>query len=790
MAKRSLKLSEQGKQQVFQALEQSGQSKLGLAKQLGMARDTVQKFFGGKNITEENFLKLCNALGVDSRQVEELSVNLDELVQQVREKIKPFIIERCGTMRILDMPKPVPLKDIYVNVGIYESITGRRPKGIDELMDEYKKSGVLPTRKSEPQIDGLAAAKQNFKQVVLGRPGCGKTMYLKFLSLECINGNFKDNLVPFFVTLRSFAEAHNQPDLLDFISQMISTYEVTNTEIYELLKDGKCLILLDGLDEIKKNDYSGVINAIQNFCESFPKNQFIITCRIAALEYSFPNFREVEIAAFNEQQIETFVKNWFKVKNDSEKAEKFLDKLQNKRNKRINAMVANPLTLTLLCRLCEDSLKFDFPESQFELYKQAMDTVLHKWDASRNIERDDIYKNFGLTRKRDLFSYIAYETFRKEQLFFEKQVVEDYINDYIENLPDAESEAEDLKTSSEKILRSIEAQYGVLVEQARGIYSFSHIAFHEYFTARHIIYTPDPDQYKKIAKDFISHITDDKWREVFIIAVGLAKSGAYLLGLMKQKIDDLVAKDEKIQERLRWVKEQSDSIDLSQINKGTNKLVAIRAFFLDIDLKISIERELGYELDLKTTCIFSFAIILTRILGREKFDLAYTIKVAEKIIYQSKIFSETRELDPPIILSISRFYAVKCLLEYDKLCSKKRREFEELLKQKAPSVTADDSILTEWWKHYGPTWNDKLKCILMSNDLQSYYDQNWSFSAEQEELLDKYYYANLLLAECLKKSYLSPKERKEIKDTMLLPYAELRRPNQKKRLLRRISQRM
>jgi predicted NACHT family NTPase len=60
-----------------------------------------------------------------------------------------------------------------------------------------------------------------------------------------------------------------------------------------------------------------------------------------------------------------------------------------------------------------------------------------------------------------------------------------------------------IPTSEEPdILKSIEAQHGLLVERSRGIYSFSHLTFHEYFTAR---------QFKEKADgyfiDLVNHVT-------------------------------------------------------------------------------------------------------------------------------------------------------------------------------------------------------------------------------------------------------------------------------------------
>jgi len=45
--------------------------------------------------------------------------------------------------------------------------------------------------------------------------------------------------------------------------------------------------------------------------------------------------------------------------------------------------------------------------------------------------------------------------------------------------------------NSEAVLKSIEAQHGLLVERAE-IYSFSHLTFQEYFTARNFVANSDP----------------------------------------------------------------------------------------------------------------------------------------------------------------------------------------------------------------------------------------------------------------------------------------------------------
>ena len=208
----------------------------------------------------------------------------------------------------------------------------------------------------------------------------------------------------------------------------------------------------------------------------------MITCRIAAREYTFEKFTEVEVADFDDEQIADVSGKWFGCKQDEVKAKRFLEKL--KENPPIRELASSPLLLTLLCLVFEDS--GDFPANRAELYKDGVDVLLKKWDGKRNIERDQVYKKLSLKRKEDMLSQIAYCTFATGNYFFKQKEVEQQIREFIENLPGASSDEETLNLDSEAVPKSIEAQHGLFVERARSIYSFSHLTFHEYFAAREV----------------------------------------------------------------------------------------------------------------------------------------------------------------------------------------------------------------------------------------------------------------------------------------------------------------
>jgi predicted NACHT family NTPase len=429
--------------------------------------------------------------------VESQPLEIDQIVQQARSQIQPYIHKRCGTMRVLDMEQPIALtgeQSIYTRVNILEKITGRRRLGLADLFqnvdwEEFDRAGL--TSITEQRIPGLDAVQRYPKLIVLGKPGAGKTTFLKFLAMQCINGQILTDHVPFFVTLKDFAEADDRPDLLGYCDRLVdlpTVRAIRESPLHPIVQSGRAVMILDGLDEVREEDTDRVLRQIQHVAERFPDNQFVITCRIAAKEYTsrFEQFTEVEVADFDDEQIAIFVNNWFRCK-EPDRAEEWATLMleQLEANEPIKELATNPLLLTLLCLEFEETL--EFPSNRSELYDRGVRVLLSKWDASRRIKRDQVYKKLSLNCKEDLLSRIALTTFEQKDYFFKQRTVEAYIRDYIQNLPDAQTDPDALQLDSEAVLKSIESQHGLLVERARGIYSFSHLTFHEYFAAREIV---------------------------------------------------------------------------------------------------------------------------------------------------------------------------------------------------------------------------------------------------------------------------------------------------------------
>jgi predicted NACHT family NTPase len=711
----------------------------------------------------------------------------ETLVKTIRSKAKDRIQKECGTMRVLDMCQPIGLDDIYTEVNILEKPASKTWAELDNLVkncqrNDFDRLGYGAIQKS--RVPALKAVEDHEKLFVLGKPGAGKTTFLKHLAIQCISGKFKPDLVPVFMTLREFAVAEGQPGLFSEIQESMQLEDVTAEQVKTILRHGKVLLLLDGLDEVKKEASRGLIDQVGKFLRDFPKNPCVMTCRIAAQEYIFDKFTEVEVADFSEDQIKSFVQKWFTTRFSAEAEElisKFHDKLNA--NQPSKELASNPLLLTLLCLVFEE-LKA-FPQKRSQLYKDGLELLLKKLDSKRNIERPELYKSLDPQQKEDLLSYLAYTTFTQGQLFFDQEEIEKYIVAYIRSLPDAKTDANELRLDSTAVLKGIEAQHGILVERAQHIYSFSHLTFQEYFTARKIVNSPDPDALQQAFKSLVSHIANKQWREVFLLTVEMLPNADYLLKLMKQKVDQIVAGDEDIQKLLVWLKEKADSVE------HPYKPAAIRADYLEPALDgysqhfLCEDRGLPYDISIDVFLKVDLGIALNQNLQdtsvRKKFegldygldrtidekfdrDLYFPFKPGQ-VEDRNDIFAYPTNRDISTILNES----LAILEKNDR--DPELKEALQKLKSQLPS-SSDSAALEQWLEEDdGKAWTEQLRTVMIQYRNVGH---DWQFSDAQYQLLKDYYNSNLLLVQCLQQArYVSLEVRQEIENTLLLPQAEL-----------------
>ena len=260
--------------------------------------------------------------------------------------------------------------------------------------------------------------------MVLGAPGAGKSTFLRKIGLDALKGKaqgYEHKCIPVFLELKRFTES--EIDIKQIIIQEFKTCGFPKAEqiATKALAQGKLLILLDGLDEVPTKNLNAVIDTIQDFVDSNDHNRFIISCRTAFYKTSFTRFTDVEMADFDDHQIEQYINNWFKSERDREEqtAANCWSLLQQSEYKAAKELARTPLLLTFLCLVYDKSETF--PNNRSILYRKALQILLEEWAAEKRIRRDKIYQGLNTDLEEILLAKIAYQGFEKDKLFYNKQ---------------------------------------------------------------------------------------------------------------------------------------------------------------------------------------------------------------------------------------------------------------------------------------------------------------------------------------------------------------------------------
>jgi len=455
--------------------------------------------------------------------------------QQAEKKYKEKSLKLYGTTRVLGNPELTKLSSIFTDLYILSKPLATRRFSIDQLHDADNEK--LHGRDVE-RSNGLDIVKQKISHrlFILGKPGAGKTTFLKYINLQAIQG--KLDKTPIFITLREWTDT-DKP-LMDYIVEQfaICNFPKADSFIEYLLVHGLAIVLFDGLDEVNQAHNPRICSEIQSFCRRYDKSQCLITCRVAAADYSFDHFNYVEVADFTPEQIETFVSKWFVL--EKQKGEQFLLELKAQQHGGLYELARSPLLLGMLCLAFGDSMAF--PNRRAEIYEDAIDALLRKWDTSRSIKRDEIYKNLTHKLKKQFFAAIAYQTFTDNEYLLPEKKLSDYLEHCLKKLPDAESDPD-----GDIALKAIEAQHGIFVERAQKIHSFAHLTFQEYFAASHIVTKAD------YQRELLKHIADPRWREVILLTASLLNEADDFFSLFRTALDDLIKTDAQLVDLLEWV---------------------------------------------------------------------------------------------------------------------------------------------------------------------------------------------------------------------------------------------
>ncbi|MDB9436568.1 NACHT domain-containing protein [Dolichospermum lemmermannii CS-548] len=476
-----------------------------------------------------------------------LGIDLDQKTKKsIYQASKQYILnyhKRYNRLRVLGMSQSVNLDDIYTEVQCLQTDDIRNFESVTALEENYRQNGSrrLTNEKSARQ-NGITIANQYAHLMILGQPGAGKSTFLRKIGLEALkgkSGQVEGEYIPALLELKQFIT--DKVDIYDIIQQEFISCQLPMAKEFtnQVLRQGQLLILLDGLDEVPNKNFKLVIDKIQEFVKQYKQNKFVISCRTAAYRQKFNNFKEFIIADFDDQQIQQFINNWFYSEVDKQlgTANKCWNKIKSE--KATKELARTPLLLTFLC-LTYDQSQY-VPENRATLYFDGLNILLEKWSAEKRLPNQPISRQIDITLEKIMLAEIAYNNFAANKLFFSQQEV---LNQIQKSLASNVNAPKNLDPG--KILDAITIEQGILVERARDVFSFSHLTLQEYLTAQYI------DDHRLIEKLVTEHLTDKRWKEVFLLVAGVMRRGTDDLLLFMEKEVQKYINTGKLQDLLNW----------------------------------------------------------------------------------------------------------------------------------------------------------------------------------------------------------------------------------------------
>jgi len=470
--------------------------------------------------------------------------------------------------RLFGKNNPVAIEGIYTDVFLSDQ-PDSYIRNLTERINKHKQLNAL----------SMIREKKFLKIALLGKPGAGKSTFLKYLVIKTIND--KDcKQIPVYISIKNWSDS--EKNLFSYIEEEFKDCSFPNPKQFIEcgLSEGKFLFLFDGLDEVRnENRKRDLISSdVDNFCKKYNNNQFVITCRPAASEYLFANFAYFQLCDFNEAQVRNFSEKWF---NNEDKSEEFLQYLD--RYRQIKELSNTPLLLSLLC-LYFDSTNL-FPENHVELFDEAIKILLYRWDNQRNVIRDRVYQDLSLKRKIQLLSEIADDTFRLNKTLIKENELSAIVEKNLRRLPNYTD-----SISSGDVIKSIESQHGLIVEAAANYYAFSHLTLQEYFVANYIL-----DASTRSIKDLINnHSFDTRWREVFLNIASMLSSGDHFFDQLSEHIRNYLNRESshELQILIKWVLEKAEN-EVDELDIFQRKIIYL--FIAIVNIEIEHETEILHK---------------------------------------------------------------------------------------------------------------------------------------------------------------------------------------------------
>jgi hypothetical protein len=452
----------------------------------------------------------------------------------------------------------LPLADIYMELGLLSMGDETERRRAQEQLLTMREAERLAEEERRWRNRVTAALDRAQRLVILGEPGAGKTISLRFISLMLALGygmarlGLDAPLIPLMVRLADFAHALEANPALSLDKFLLQVVEQEHTiarlgEFMSLALDkGACMVLLDGLDEVGDDPVRGqplrhqVVKKVQTFadrwCTDRP-NRLAITSRIEG--YWDDPLRGVEHVQLSPLQppdeVREFLVRWYTAHEQAHEPDLTAREASARAEVRlagllppilesasVRRLATNPLLLTILALIHENVGRL--PNRRVRLYETCAQTLIESWRQAQTGLASELLADLGEETVIRILAPLAYwlhETYPGGTAPFQE-----WQNRLVAILAEEGFAGEAHKLAG-RFLHHARYETGLLAERSLGQFGFFHLTFEEYLAAREIA----RQRAEKRRAILRAHWEDPRWHEVILLAAGQ-------LGIVEARRDD------------------------------------------------------------------------------------------------------------------------------------------------------------------------------------------------------------------------------------------------------------
>ncbi|MDM8556450.1 DUF1566 domain-containing protein [Desulfococcaceae bacterium HSG7] len=372
---------------------------------------------------------------------------------------------------------------------------------------------------------------------ILGPPGCGKTTLMKYITLIFAARKQRRHKVRAFTPILLFLREHVKTITEDApsLAQLAQACFADQKQFPKLnppaqwfmrqLRTGKCLVMLDGLDEVPLQHRQAVIAWTDKQIREYPRCRFLLTARPQGYQ-SAPLTRAhvLEVIPFKPAQVERFIQNWYLankilsfggkddpgVRRDAEReARNLTARLQEK--PQLQALTINPLLLTMIANV--HNFRGALPERRVELYAEICDVLLEFWQQAKGVP-----DTLTALQKKVVLQPLA-------AAMMDRKIRAIGTRDALALIEGPLIQVGYAKDNIPSFLQNLQENSGLFLENEAGVWSFAHLTFQEYFCAVHWNKTGQAVNWN--TEQWQVYIEDNWWHET--LRLYAAQSDATLL---------------------------------------------------------------------------------------------------------------------------------------------------------------------------------------------------------------------------------------------------------------------